>query len=207
MTDDWSDETTAKLVQIWNERGHAGAGAHNDNVLPGSKAATEQSWAGEWAIAAKEQLGLVVEDVVMNASDPPDAVATIAGQFVSVELAEFVDGGLISGLKMYRQKPEHSGKRPTSYNDPFFTAAQWTQDRFIKELNRLLDGKHAKYVKRELVFDYLVVFSAEPRLFPRDVADWLLRNPIARRESLRCVHFLMDYQPGRPGRHPVFHVY
>ncbi len=205
--DDWSDETTKKLVQIWNERGHAGAGAHNDNVLRGSKAATEASWAIEWAVAAEVQLGLAVDGISKSSSEPPDAVASIAGNRVSVELAEFVDGGLIAGLKKYRKKPEYAGKRLTSHNDPLFTAAQWSQDRFIKDLSGLIDMKHAKYTARSLVFDYLVIYCAEPWLSPRDVEQWLSGSPIARRDSFRNVHFLMDYVPGNPGRYPLFSVY
>lgn len=205
MNDDWSDETTRKLVQIWNERGHAGAGAHNDNVLPGSKAAVEDSWAQEWAVAAREHLGLAVAEVAVTGSDPPDARATIAGESVSVELVEFVDGGLIRRLKSRNQ--EHSSERLTSHNDPFFTAAQWTQERFIRDLNNLIDRKQERYAARGLEFDDLVIYSAEPWLHPRDVEQWLAGSPVERRGSFRNVHFLMEYVPGTPGRYPLFSVY
>ena len=205
--DKWSDETTRKIVQVWNERGHAGSAAHNDNVFSGSKAATEAAWAVEWAHAAREQLGLAVTDVWMNASDPPDAFAIVEGCEVSVELAEFVDGDLISRLKAQSRSPGQEDRQATSHHQPFFTAAQWTRNKFIAHLNLLIDGKHAKYTRRNLVFDFLVIYSAEPWLYSRDVRQWSADSPIGRRESFLGVHFLLDYEPGAPGCHPVARVY
>lgn len=152
-------------------------------------------------------MGLVIADVAMNPSDPPDAFATIAGRRAGVELVEFVDGNLLARIKAERRAQGEQVASVTSYHDPFFAAAQWSEDRFLAHLEKLIDRKNGRYFERGISIDCLVIYSAETWLVPQQVHRWLARARIERRANLAQVHFLMEYQPGRPGRYPLFRVY
>ena len=186
-------------VSLFNSRGHAGSEAKKNP----SKRIVEQSILENWRIAARAALGLDVKEVSMNAQEPPDAYATIKGSRVAVELTELVNGELLSALK---QATKETGVRVTSSHGLFFEQPQWTEARFLAEVEKCVIKKQSNYERSGKLIDYLVISTAENWLRPSQVEQWLDSWAPPNAPNLRNIHLLMAYAPGWTSGHPVFAV-
>jgi hypothetical protein len=180
-----------------NDRGHATdfATANTEGVTE----AVEKFVAFEFAKALKLTFGIELKNVTTG-PNPPDCLAQTDGCEISIELTELVDGKAIGIAK-------REGR--TSFNDSErFRNAQWDADRFLKEINTLIDRKNCTYTKRGQRYDCLLIYTAEPWLLPNDVVGWLRDIEFESRESLRSVYLLMSYDPTySPEHYPVFNLY
>lgn len=195
MSDELDVEHWARLI---DERGHAGVFARKTAA---EKEIVEKGTASEWVIAVAAEFGLQVRHLRKPPTDPPDLLGEVAGQSVSIELVELVDGGLLRDLARARKAtaPELSGRER-------FDRTQWNEHRLLSELEKLLDQKQRRYAKREPL-DYLIIHSAEPWLQPTQVQKWLEGKAVKPRPAFSSAYLLLWYDPSYRPHWPVFRLF
>lgn len=196
MTKDENDELMRWVAEM-NKRGMFAAQNQQDRTL------MEVSTAEEWALAAKNRFGLHVTNIRACKTDPPDCYADFDSRSISIELAELVDGKRlgksVAAIDAGQDPPHHHGQD--------FLKAQWSKDRFFKELSDLINKKAAKYEKNNSVFDVLLVHTDEPWLNPQQVTDWLTQKTVEPRSVFRSAYLLMTYAPDYAHHWPVFQLF
>lgn len=198
MNDEPDSEDLRYWVDLMNGRGHAGIFATANT--PGVTEIVERSVVRDFAKAMRSLFGVCVEKITTNPHDPPDCLAEIEGRQVQIELVELVDGNALRIAKT-------SGR--TAFNDRRqFLETQWNAERFVKEVNALIDRKDGRYQAKGKVFDCLVIYTAEPLLLPQDVLNWLDVYEFQHRDSFRSIFLLMAYSPSYSQDHsPLFKLY
>lgn len=202
MEEEFSEEDfdeLDRLVEMMNRRGHAHVFARESAE---DKQIVERLTAQEWGEAMGEQFGVVISGVATNKDDPPDCVAVHDGRQITIELAELVDGVILSKIAAAR----HAGMHITAY-DQLFNLAQWSPEKLRNAIDALLEAKQRNYGPRGVTVDVLVIHTGEPWLSPADVAKWLPALSFQPRAIARACFLLMDYFPGFAVHWPVFRIY
>lgn len=163
----------------------------------------EADAAEEWALAAKAEFGLHVTNISSCKPDPPDCHAIFEGRNISIELTELVD----NHLRYENVKANEAGKEPPHYQGQAFLDAQWSKDRFFKEISDLIDKKTANYEAGNQVFDVLIVYTDEPWLSPQQVRTWLTETNIEPRRAFHSAYLLMTHEHANADHWPIFRLF
>lgn len=105
-----------------------------------------------------------------------------------------------------KQATKETGVRVTSSHGLFFEQSQWTEARFLAEVEKCVIKKQSNYERSGKLIDYLVISTAENWLSPSQVEQWLDSWAPPNAPNLRNIHLLMAYAPGWTSGHPVFAV-
>jgi hypothetical protein len=186
-------EALQRWARIMTQRGHAGMFARPNNPI--ERAMVERSTAAEWARSLAEQYGHRVTDINSSPSDPPDCIGVLNGRMIEIELAELVDGKILASHAGYRLGSNHRA--------PNFEDAQWTAERFVREVASLISLKHSKYSKIGRIFDVLLIHSDEPWLRYSMVSQWMNNSAFEDCESFRAVYLLLTYDPNHADHWPI----
>jgi hypothetical protein len=183
----WADVMTAR-------RGHATMDAKPNHDSDGMQI-VERAVAREFCDAMERTHGILISRVTSNPdpNEPPDCLASMGGKPFSIELGELVDGELIGDLRRAHEAGAVMSGREK------FDRSQWTPERFAAGLEAVLAKKDAKYTRRGLVFDALVIHSEENWLLPAYVDAWLPAITITPRAAFRNAYFLGQYDPDPEG--------
>lgn len=178
-------EDYSRLARQWN-RGHGYSGVFNSET-EADKAIVEAMTVDEWRLSIERHFGWKIDSVVRNVADPPDFFVRTNGTEIGVELVQLVE----ADHKLRADKTE------TPYAGRLFQDMQWTRERFLQKVTDLIGQKGEKYLRNNVEIDVLLIHTAEPWLWSRDVAAWLDGITFTHPPSIRSVALLMDYEPGR----------
>lgn len=183
-------------IELINRRGHSSIFATTNKT----KKLVELSVAFEFSKSLQHEFSILLENITNNETDPPDCLAEVNGRKVQIELVELIDRNAIEIAKQ-------TGK--TAHNDAKqFSKTQWNSDRFIEEVNKVMDRKEEKYKATGKKFEILLMYTAEPWLSPNDAKHWISQQAFEARTSFESAFLLMDYDPSYSQNHwPLFKIY
>ncbi len=190
------DEDSTRWVRLLN-KGHGYAGVFNyDNS--DDKRIVEKSTIEEWRAAIKADFGIEIDALQPNPNDPPDFFVTIRGQRFAVELVQLVE----------QEHKRRVIKNETPFAGQLFLDMQWTRERLISKLDRMVFKKGEKYKKAGMEIDVLLIHTAETWLTSTEAWAWLEGVNIKPHPSILSVCLLFEYEPGRGVDHwPILTVY
>jgi len=126
--------------------------------------------------------------------DPPDCEATASnGDRIAVEITELVDQNHIELIKAPKK---NTG---AGYSDALFCGAEWTKEKFVRELSKRLP-------KKSRTFDslkdgpypggyWVVIYTDEPNLTQSLASEYLANEEFFVSPFLTRAFFLMSYDP------------
>lgn len=196
MTESDDSEDFERRVRVMN-KGHGYAGVFNYENSE-DKRAVEEHTIEEWRAAIKAEFGIQVDMPLPNPNDPPDFFVTAKSKRLAVELVQMVD----------QEHKKRATKGETPFAGQLFLDMQWSAERLISELNEIIRKKGEKYKKAGIEIDVLLIHTAEIWLTSTLTQVWLRGANIEPHPSIRIVHLLIEYEPGRDVDHwPIFSLY
>jgi hypothetical protein len=166
-----------------------------------AKSFVELMTALDFVRSARVEYGVELLRLESREPPEPDIRCVCDGHFLSMELSELMDEELVA-RKATLNEPW------ATYNEPFFSASQWTRPKFRAAVARIVHEKGSrKYESNGMAVgvDALLMHTSEPWLSPSDCADWLLPR-FQLPENIRSA-FLLFGAHGIGGRHsPVLRV-
>jgi hypothetical protein len=182
-------------IELINRRGHSSIFATTNKT----KKLVELSIAREFSKSLKYEFSIILENVTNCETDPPDCLAEVDGRKMQIELVELIDQ---SAIHIARKKGL------TAHNDSKqFLATQWSSDRLIEEVNRVIDAKDKKYKLADKKIEILLIYTAEAWLSPNDAKRWIFEQTFEALDSFESVFLLMEYDPSYSQTHwPLFQL-
>lgn len=190
MADEDLVDGVKRWARLMNSRGHSSLFAKETEE---DQAVIERATAEEWCAAVRDKYGLEVKHVVSNQDfkGVPDCFAYADGRKISIELTELVDGEFLDEIKASRR----AGYNFSPFAESGFSRSQWDARRFSTHLERRIADK-AKYARRGILVDVLIIHTDEPWLYPGDVEAWLPQSGLKPVECIASAYLLMTHVPG-----------
>lgn len=147
-----------RFAYVAGRRGYISMTAHLNQT---EKAAVEWCFAELFCEALAAMEGLTIKSMVAG-PDPPDFLVNCEGESLSVELVELID------FKTFRNAQKLRAKDPAKA----WLCQQWSEEKYVAAIRRLVQQKEGLYLRKEKIFDMLLIYTDEPWLAPNDMDLW-----------------------------------
>ena len=184
-------------IELSNSRANASRFAQLDSE---DRKQVEQDVAKMFAHSLKKKFGVHITHVHTNPIDPPDTIARLNNSLIGIEATELVDGDFLARAKHETKK----GEALTPCTGDGFSLTQWTQDRFQKHLNNLIQKKVKKYSDRKI--DVLLIYSGEFWLNEQNTEKFVEATRIELPCCFNAIYLILDYEPSCEHQYPLFQI-
>jgi hypothetical protein len=192
-----SNDLTLSELKRWAEIMNKGyAGQFNYNTAK-DKAIVELGTCQEWCRSIAAEFGLNIGEPEPNLQDPPDCTVLIEGKSHGVELVQLIDS----------EHKLRSIKGESPYYGKLFLDMQWSRERFISKVNKIIQKKSEKYHKNKQHIDVLVIHTDETWLTSSQARQWLRNNHVKQVSNITNVYLLFTYDPSWHDHWPVLCIY